>query len=73
MLASHLAHAAAANHDGTGILCTILLFATIIALIVGLCQVLGIDFVTSRLGAAGGRFGGLVVFVILLIAYVLFC
>lgn len=65
--------AAVNTANGEGILCTILLFATIIAFIIGLCQVLGLDFVTSRVGGAAGRFGGLVVFVILLIAYVLFC
>ena len=64
--------AAVNTADGTGILCTILLFATIIAFIVGLAQALGF---ADRLGGinAGGRFSGLIVFVVLLIAYVLFC
>lgn len=62
--------AAALATDGTGILCTILLFATIIAFILGLVQVLGLD--GGRLNV-GGRFGGLIVFVVLLVAYVLFC
>ena len=63
--------AAVSTANGTGILCTILIFATIIAFIVGLAQALGLD--GGRLGSAGGRFGGLIVFVILLVAYVLFC
>lgn len=64
--------AAVDTANGTGILCTILLFATIIAFVIGLAQVLGLDFI-NRVGTAGGRFGGLIVFVVLLIAYVLFC
>lgn len=61
---------AATTAEGTGILCTILLFATIIAFIIGLAQVLGF---ADRLGTVGGRFSGLIVFVVLLVAYVLFC
>lgn len=60
-----------AAHGGLGILCTILLFATIIAFIVGLAEVLGFGFLGGRLG--NSRFSALVVFVVLLIAYVLFC
>lgn len=63
--------AAVNTANGTGILCTILLFATIIALILGLVQAVGLD--GGRLNGVGGRFGTLIVFVVLLIAYVLFC
>lgn len=62
---------AAVDSPGTGILCTILLFATAVALIIGLVQVLGLD--GGRIVAPGGRYGTLIVFVILLLAFVLFC
>lgn len=64
-------HLAAASTEGTGLICTILLFATVVALIFGLVQVLGLD--GGRINTVGGRFGGLVVFVLLLLAYILFC
>lgn len=62
--------AAVNNGEGEQLICQILLFATIIALLFGLAQVLG---VLDRVNTFGGRFGGLLVFVVLLIAYVLFC
>lgn len=72
-LLAHPALAAVDTTNGAGILCTILLFATVIALVLGLVQVLGLD--GGRLGsnAIGGRFGTLIVFVVLLAAYVIFC
>lgn len=63
--------AAAAAPDHSGILCTILLIATIIALIVGLAELIGLGFVGNRLGA--NRYSPLVVGVILLIIYVVLC
>lgn len=63
--------AAVNTANGTGILCTILLFAVIIAFVVGLAGALGLA--GDRLGIGNGRFSGLLVFVVLLIAYVLFC
>lgn len=59
-----LAQAAA---EGTGILCTILLIATIIAFIVGIVEALGLKNFT------GSRFGALVVAAILLVVYVVLC
>jgi hypothetical protein len=65
-----LAATAAAN--GEGILCTILLVATVIAFILALAEVLGFYSVGgTRAGA--GRFGTLVVFVILLVVYLIVC
>lgn len=64
--------AAVNTANGEGILCTILLFATIIAFILGLVQLLGFD--QGKLGGVfGGRFSTLIVFVVLLVAYALFC
>lgn len=60
--------AATAASGGVGILCTILLIATVIAVIVGLAEVLGL-FSTG----VGGRFGALVVAVILLVVYLIVC
>lgn len=54
------------------IICTILLIATVIAFIIGLAEVLGLySFGGARTG--GGRFGGLVVAVILLVVYIIAC
>lgn len=64
--------AAAADTDHSGLLCTILLFATIIAFIIGLAQLLGLDFM-NRVAGPTGRFGGIIVAIILIIAYALFC
>ena len=63
--------AALSTANGTNLLCTILLFATIIAFVVGLAGALGLA--GDRLGVGNSRFSGLIVFVILLIAYILFC
>lgn len=63
--------AAVNTANGGEILCTILLFATVIAFILGLVQLLGLD--GGRINPAVGRFGGIIVFVVLLVAYVLFC
>lgn len=60
--------AATTATGGAGILCTILLVATVIALIVGLAELLG--FFSTGIG---GRFGALVVAVILLVVYVIVC
>lgn len=60
--------AAAATANGAGILCTILLIATVIAVILGLAEVLGL-FSTG----VGGRFGALVVAAILLVLYFVLC
>lgn len=58
--------------EGTGILCTILLIATIIAFIIGLAEVLGIySLGGNRAGA--GRFGSIIVAVVLLVIYVVLC
>lgn len=62
-----LAQAAA---EGTGILCTILLIATIIAFIIGLAEALGVVNLT---GGRAGRFGTLVVAVVLLVIYLVVC
>ena len=60
--------AATAAGGGAGILCTILLIATVIAVIIGLAEVLGL-YSTG----VGGRFGALVVAVILLVVYFIVC
>lgn len=62
--------AAVNTANGTGILCTILLIATIIAFIIGLAEVLGIGGFGNRLG---GRFNAIVVAVILLVVYLVVC
>lgn len=49
------------------IICTILLIATIIALIVGLAEVFGLRTFT------GSRYGALLVFVVLLVVYIVIC
>lgn len=65
----------AASHAATGIppiICTILLIATVVAFILGLLEALG--FYSLRGAATGnGRFGTLVVAVILLVVYVILC
>lgn len=61
--------AAVNSTNGLHLLCVVLLFAVIVSFIIGLAQVLGVDAL-SRLG---GRFSGLLVFVILLVAYIIFC
>ena len=63
--------AAVSTANGTDLLCTIMLFATIIAFVVGFASALGL--VGDRLGVGNSRFSGLLVFVVMLIAYVLFC
>lgn len=67
MLAASLL-AATGTAGGAGILCTILLIATVIAVIIGLAEVLGL-YSTG----VGGRFGALVVAVILLVVYFIVC
>ena len=61
--------------DTTGIppiICTILLIATVIAFILGLLEALG--FYSLRgVSTGNGRFGTLVVAVILLVVYVILC
>lgn len=60
------------NAAGTDILCTILLVATVVAFVLALAEVLGLYSIGgTRAGA--GRFGTLVVFVILLVVYLLVC
>ena len=64
--------AATSTAEGTGLLCTILLVATIIAFILGLAEVLGFYSVGgARTG--GSRFGAIVVAVILLVIYLVVC
>ena len=65
--------AAAAGVTGIPpIICTILLIATIIAFILGLLEAVGVYAVGSaRVG--NGRFGTLVVAVILLVVYIVLC
>lgn len=62
--------AAAATAEGTGLLCSLLLIATIIAFILGFCEALGI---TRFTGAGNTRFGTLVLAVILLVVYLVVC
>lgn len=58
--------------NGTGILCTILLVATIIAFIIGLAEVLGVySLGDARNGT--GRFSAIVVAIILLVVYLVVC
>lgn len=69
---TRLAAVDTAGHNGLGILCTILLIATIIAFIVGLAEVLGVySLGGTRVG--GSRFSALVVAVILLVIYIVLC
>lgn len=73
MHAHLLADAAASSNSG--ILCTILLIATIIALIIGLAELIGLN-VIGRLGGTSpvsSRFAPLVVGIILLVVYVVVC
>ena len=72
MRASPLAAVDTSSGNGLHLICVILLIATIIALIVGLAELIGLGFVGNRLGA-NGRFGPLVVGVILLIIYIVLC
>lgn len=58
--------------EGTGILCTILLIATVIAFIVGIAQALGV-LGGRTTTAPAGRYGTLVLAVILLVVYILVC
>lgn len=60
--------AAVNTANGAGILCTILLVAAVVALILGLAELLGL-FSTG----VGGRFGALVVAVVLLVVWALVC
>lgn len=60
----------ATTADGTGLLCKILLVALVVSLIVGLASALGIADLAER---AGGRFNALIVFIVLLVVYVVFC
>lgn len=62
---------AAAATSGTGILCTILLIATIIAFVVGLAEAIGVTHLTGRVG--NGRFGTLLIAVVLLVVYLVVC
>lgn len=59
---------AATGAGGAGILCTILLIAVIIAVIIGLAELLGL-YSTG----IGGRFGALVVAAILAVVYFVLC
>lgn len=64
--------AAVSTANGTGILCTILLVATIIAFILGLAEVLGVYSVgADRVG--NSRFSAIVVAIILLVVYLVVC
>lgn len=54
-----------------GLLCTVLLVFTLIALIVGLADLLGIRMLGDRTG--NGRFAPLLVGVILLVIYLVLC
>jgi len=72
MLLAHTLSQASTNAGIPPIICTILLIATVIAFILGLAEVLG--FYSIRGNVTGnGRFGTLVVAVILLVVYVLAC
>lgn len=64
--------AAVAASEGTGILCTILLVATIIAFVIGLAEVLGLYSIGGT-RAGNGRFSSIVVAVILLVVYLVVC
>lgn len=63
--------AAAAATDHSGILCTVLLIATIIAFVLGLAEALGITNFVGRVG--NGRYGTLVLAVVLLVVYLIVC
>ena len=54
------------------IICTILLIATVIAFILGLAEALGFFSVRGTV-TGNGRFGTLVVAVVLLVVYVIVC
>lgn len=56
--------------EGTGLLCTLLLIATVIAFIVGVAQALG---VLGARSTPGGRYGALVLAVVFLVIYILVC
>ncbi len=58
-------------HGVPDIVCTLLLIFTIIALVLGALEALGIFSLGSRVG--NSRFGTLVVGIILLIVYVVLC
>lgn len=65
--------AAAAGTAGIPpIICTLLLIATVIAFIIGLAEVLGL-FSLGGTRTGNGRFGTLVVAVILLVVYIIAC
>ena len=68
-----LTHAArtAAEHDHAGLLCSILVIGVIIAFILGIAEALGLTSFTARAGA--GRFGTLLIAVILLVVYLVLC
>lgn len=60
--------AATGTAGGAGILCTILLIATVIAFIIGLAELLG--FYST---GVGGRYGALVLSIVLLVVYLIVC
>lgn len=62
----------ATNGGVPPIICTILLIATVIAFILGLLEVLGV-YTLGGVRAGAGRFGSLVVAIILLVVYVIAC
>lgn len=67
-----LAHTLAAQStaEGTGILCTILLIATVIAFIIGLTEAIGL---TRFTGTGNGRFSTLLIAIVLLVVYLIVC
>ena len=71
MLVTTLAAINTSPGNGLHLICVILLIATIIALVVGLAEAIGLGFIGNRLG--GSRFGPLVLGVILLIVYIVLC
>lgn len=63
--------AAVDTTNGSGILCSVLLIAAIIAVIVGLAEALGL---TNFAGGVGNtRFGALLLAVVLVVVYLVVC
>ena len=65
-----LAAVTTAGSSGTELLCKILFVGLVVSLIVGIASALGLADLAARVG---GRFNALVVFIVLLVIYVVFC
>lgn len=62
--------AAVNTSNGSDLLCKILLVGLVISLIVGLASALGFGGIAER---SGGKFSALLVFIVLLVVFIVFC